>query len=233
MKQWINDVVGWGASSEIEDALTEEDIEDIDEIAEEVAMDEWTIEDTSKAEIERAIQGHQAKMRELGGESLRLKCRKQKKYIKKAAEADFEPMEIPWREKAKDTRDEIRTTIKKMLARGQRARQLRQVKRAITLQKIEEGAADSIDLQSMAPGISETLTDPAHDEMSPELEDALMAVELQLEDDGTDRAYEEIDEQIEEVREEGDDADIDIGLDEDLEDLEESSSVSSMFENEL
>jgi len=233
VKRWLNEIVGWDASSEIEDVLTEEVIEKAEELAEEVAMDEWTIEGTTKAEIERAIRAHQAKMHQYGGRDLLLKCRRQKKYIEKAAEAPYKPMEYPWREKAKDARDEIRTDIKKMFAHGQRARQLREVKRAITTMNIEEGAADNIDLQEMAPGIKEMMTDPAHDEVSPEMEDALLAVELQNEDDGSERAYEEIDEQIEEVREEGNDADIDISLDEDLEDIEEPSSVSTMSQNEL
>jgi hypothetical protein len=233
MKRWINNLLGWEASGEIEELLDEEDVEEIDSLADEVAMDEWTIGDYNPEDFEQAIKAHRAKMMEFGGEKLRRKCRLQKKYVRKAGNAEFAPVARTLKEKAADKRSEIRMDVKKLLAHGQRARKLRKWVGALTSAQIEAGTADEIDLEEISPEVKEMLTDPANDELSPEMEEAEVAVEMQMEEDGADRAFDEIEEQVQEVEEKGEDADIDIGLDDDIEELEESDEVSTMFQNDL
>lgn len=187
-KRWINDVLGWEATSEMEEVLDEEDIEEVDSLAEEVAINDWDVGPHSKEELEHARKAHRAKMMHLGGEKLRAKCRMQQKYVKKAAEADFAPMARSYKELAADLRTDIRTEVKKLLAHSKRARKLKRWIGALDSTQVEAGQADDIDLQEMASDAKETLTDPAHDEFSPEMEEAQMAVEMQLEEDGADQA---------------------------------------------
>lgn len=233
VRHWIDNLLGWEASPEIEGVLDEEDIDDIGSLADEVSMEEWTVGDYNSEDFERAIKAHRSKMMECGREQLRRKCKLQKKFVRKAANAEFAPVARTHKERAADIRSEIKMDVKKLLAYAERARKLRRWKGVLTSAQIEAGSGDDIDLQELSPEVKEVLTDPAHDEVSPELQEAEVAVEMQMEEDGVDQAFEEIEEQVREVEENGEDADIDIGLDDDLEELEETDEVSTMFQNDL
>lgn len=232
VKRWINGVIGWDATTEIERSMEEEDLEDVEEIIE--SMREWDVDGITPEEFNKEIQAHREEMINKGGE-MKESAMEQRTYLRKMNEADNKGVELTWQEMAEDIEHQMRMTMKEIVAHAARARKLRQWKSAITSHQIEVGGNHHVDLNEISEDVKEKLMSQEHDELNPQMELADEAVDQTLENAGIEGSREAVREKAREMRENGEE-EVDFGIsDEEFEQIKEDSGseVSEMFENEV
>lgn len=233
VKSRINNLLGWEASPRLEKALTEEDLKEIEKNVE--SMTKWEVEGYTPEDFDEEIEHHLSEMLGIGKE-FQLLSQRQRKELQQKNTADNQLMDFFHTEMAEDVEVQARIKAKEFLTHMGRVRKLRKWKGGLNITAIEEGKGQNINFSEIGEEVRDRIMSPETDDISPTMEEAETAIDMKMEEIGADRSRERIEEKAEELKENGEDADIDIELDdEEIEQMRENSSseVSSMFQNEL